>query len=112
MLLAGEVDAAGVDSNTLRLWQSDYPSLASRVRVLASWGPLPVYPVVLNTRLSRVVREGVATALLNMGESERWSGELAKYGLKGFIPVTEDFYRREREIIDVLDVADKQSISR
>src|SRR5262245_22843897 len=46
-----DVDAAAVDSNVLALWTRIDPVLRSRVRVIESWGPFPIQPVVARATL-------------------------------------------------------------
>jgi len=51
MVLNNVVDAAAVDSNVLKLWTSEHHQHADELHVMCSWGPWPVQPIVVNTRL-------------------------------------------------------------
>jgi len=51
MVLNNVVDAAAIDSNVLQLWMSDHPKQAEELHVMCSWGPWPIQPIVVNTRL-------------------------------------------------------------
>jgi len=51
MVLNNVVDAAAVDSNVLSLWLSEHQEHAEELHVMCSWGPWPIQPIVVNTRL-------------------------------------------------------------
>ncbi len=47
LVVGGGADAASIDSNVLRILLEKNPTLREEVRVLESWGPYPVQPVVV-----------------------------------------------------------------
>jgi phosphonate transport system substrate-binding protein len=49
VIVRGEVDAAAVDSKVLRIKLRASPGLRERLRVLESWIPFPIQPVVLRS---------------------------------------------------------------
>lgn len=51
MILDHTVDAAAIDSNTWAAYQRQFPERASSLVKLTSFGPMPVYPMVFNSRL-------------------------------------------------------------
>jgi len=51
MVVNNVVDAAAVDSNVLHLWMSEQQQQAKELHVMCSWGPWPIQPIVVNTRL-------------------------------------------------------------
>lgn len=51
LVLNNAVDAAAIDSNVLQLWMSEHPEQAKELHVMCSWGPWPIQPIVVNTRL-------------------------------------------------------------
>jgi len=81
---AGIADAAAVDSNVLLLALRRDRSLDGRIRVLESWGPFPVQPVVARASLPAWLKQRVTEALLSAGELHA--------GLHGFARVTEEDY--------------------
>jgi phosphonate transport system substrate-binding protein len=81
---AGAADAAAIDSNVLVLELRRDPSLDRKIRVLESWGPFPVQPVVARATLGREVKIRVTAALLAAGELYA--------GLRGFGKVSEADY--------------------
>jgi len=85
----GEVDGAAVDSNVLALLRRRDPLLCERVRVVASWGPYAVQPIV--------VRGGTAIAriLLAMGREPAVRAALAAFGVGGFAPTSRAAYEAD-----------------
>ena len=83
---AGVADAAAIDSNVLELALAREPALAPRIRVLETWGPFPVQPVVARATLPWELKRRVAAALLAV------DGSLAPHGVEGFAPVTDADY--------------------
>lgn len=82
----GEVDAATIDSNVLALALKREPALDAAVRVVETWGPFPVQPVVARASLDARLKRAVKEALLQVGDG------LAPHGLAGFAPVSERDY--------------------
>jgi phosphonate transport system substrate-binding protein len=55
-VLSTEADAAAIDSNVLRIRNREVPALRSKLRVIESWGPFPIQPLVVS--LTRFVVVG------------------------------------------------------
>jgi len=89
MLEEGEVDAAPIDSNTLRALDALPPGL----RVIETWGPLPVQPVVVRASLTDKTREVITATLLSLHHDHDIERELRASRVVRFAPVTEDDYR-------------------
>ena len=87
----GEVDAAAIDSNGLRRAFARDPGLRERVRILESWGPHPIQPIVARATLPLEIRRALTAALLGLPR-----GALAEFGVQGFVPVDESLYAAER----------------
>ena len=86
----GTVDAAAIDSNVLACRRRVDPDVARRIRVLETWGPYPIQPVVAASRLPRSLHAELASALLAMAP-------VTDAGLRGFAPVDEALYEAERD---------------
>ena len=99
MVVRGEVDAAIIDSNVLRLKLRSAPEMRGRLRVIETWGPFPIQPVVLRSGLHRSLGEGLRTALLSIGEDSPVAPALADFGLERFVPVTYEHYAAEGEVL-------------
>jgi ABC-type phosphate/phosphonate transport system substrate-binding protein len=75
----GEADAAAIDSNVRR---------PDGLRVVATWGPYPIQPVIVRGALDGAVKAQIARALLTMPRDV-----LAPFGFSGFAAVDERAYR-------------------
>ena len=74
----GTVDAAAIDSNVLF---RDSRGL----RVIESWGPFPIQPVIVRNDIDEAMKSRVASALLEIGD-------LSPFGFARFAPVTAADY--------------------
>lgn len=99
MVARGDADAAAIDSNVLRIALDATPRLRRRLRVIESWGPFPIQPVIVRSNLPLELKERLRAALLTMDANT--SPVLAGFGLRGFSPVThEDYAAEERALRD------------
>jgi phosphonate transport system substrate-binding protein len=96
---AREVDAAAIDSNVLALALRREPGLARAVRVLTSWGPFPVQPIVASPRMDTSVVGAIAGVLANLHERE--AAWLAEFGLERFTPVAPADYDDEERALQL-----------
>ena len=92
MICRGEADAAAIDSNVLNIKLKGSPELRGHLRVLESWGPFPIQPVVLRSGLHPKLKDRLRAALLSIGEEPR-------FGLKHFAPVTYEHYAPEEQAL-------------
>ena len=93
LVARGGADVSAVDSNTLLLSRRREPSLDERLRVLESWGPSPVQPLVARAGLPEALRNRIAGALLAMADSAETARRLREFGVLRFAPVEENVYR-------------------
>lgn len=93
LVLSSRASAAAIDSNVLRLID---PALRSRLKILTSWGPFPVQPLVVRAGLEPQLKTRLREALLS------WNAlpfELRALGFAGFAPVTFAHYAPEAAIL-------------
>ena len=95
-LFDGVADAASIDSNVLGIMMNRQPSLRERLRVIESWGPYPVQPVLIRSDLDPHLEEALRTSLLETEADPLTRRSLAAFGLTHFAPVGEDDYAPER----------------
>ena len=95
MVVGGEVDAATIDSNVLRIRLRSAPELRERLRVIETWGPFPIQPVVLRSGLHLELKNRLRAALLAIGADAPAPPALAGFGLERFAPVTYGHYASE-----------------
>jgi len=90
-VVRGEADAAAIDSNVLSMRLKEVPELREKLRVIESWGPFPIQPVVVRSALSEGLKEGLRASLLAVDPRTRPA--LSEFGLQRFVPVTDEDYR-------------------
>lgn len=108
MVVDKTVDTAAVDSTVLASYLRQNPKQKDAVTVLKSFGPLPIYPVVFNTRLPDDLKGKITQALLDISSKKEWAERLDTFGVTGFKPVDMIRYDKEKEL---LDAAQKLSIT-
>lgn len=99
LVARGGVDAAAIDSNVLALQLSSEPGLGRELRILESWGPYAVQPVVVRTSLDRDTRALLRESLLGNGAGPEIPISLASFGLQRFAPVVPEDYAAERQTL-------------
>jgi phosphonate transport system substrate-binding protein len=92
LIASGRADAAAIDSNVLRLQRLRGEGPAESLRVLESWGPFPIQPVVMRSGVPRSTRDAVRRALLQMHETH--GDDLAAFGVCRFVDVDRSSYFR------------------
>jgi phosphonate transport system substrate-binding protein len=96
----GAVDASAVDCHVLALAVRDDPGLARELRVIDSFGPSTIQPVVAAGWLPDALREGIRRALVDMADDPRARDWLRRGLLERFVPVDDSSYddlRRMRQ---------------
>lgn len=93
----GRIDCAAIDSNTLL--QEERAGRRPRVRVLESYGPYPVQPLVVRAALPEERRRTIADALLAMHADAAGARALAAAGVLRFAPVEPGDYDFERALL-------------
>jgi phosphonate transport system substrate-binding protein len=91
-VLSGEADAAAIDSNVLRIRLREVPALRKKLRVIESWGPYPIQPVVVSSALHPELRERVRAAFLATEHDQHTRRTLKQFGLSRFVTVGQEDY--------------------
>lgn len=84
MVLSKQAEWAAVDSTTLLYAKNFLEEGGKDIITLVTLGRLPPYPIVINSRISDHVRNGIMNALLNLPQSTAWKRHFAKFGLIKF----------------------------
>jgi len=92
LVAGGMADAASIDSNVLRILLEKNPALREELRVLESWGPYPIQPVVVRAGLDRALKAALRESLLNTDADPLTRMELGAFGLERFVAVGEEDY--------------------
>ena len=100
-LLAGSIDGAAIDSTVLARILREEPRRGRQLRVLESWGPFPVQPIVVRRAPGLVDPQRIAQALLELHESQG-SDALRALGLERLVPIDDSAYEEERRALRAL----------
>ena len=88
----GGADVASIDSNVLRILLEQTPTLQEKVRVLESWGPYPIQPVVVRTELDPALKVALRESLLKAEADPLTRPALEAFGLKRFVAAGAEDY--------------------
>jgi phosphonate transport system substrate-binding protein len=108
---AGAVDAAAIDSQVLAVELRDHPGLAAGLRVVASFGPSTIQPVVAASRLPGRLKDQVRGLLVTLGEDPT-ARPVLDYGLiDRFTPVSDASYDDIRAMLATIEAAGWTSLA-
>ena len=94
LVASGRVDASAVDSHVLAVELRNRPDLANRLRVVDSFGPSPIQPVVARRSLDAGFRQRLRDILAGM------AGDGLSQGLvERLTPITDDWYEPIRAML-------------
>jgi phosphonate transport system substrate-binding protein len=91
-VLSSKADAAAIDSNVLRIRLREAPDLRNNLRVIESWGPYPVQPVVVSSALNPELKHQLRAAFLATEQDQQTRRTLKRFGLSRFVPVLQEDY--------------------
>lgn len=100
MVKEHSVIASGVDSIVLTEYLREHPEDANKITRIASLGPLPVFPLLFNSKLSDKVKKEIVNALLTIESKPLWTSRLQDFGVVKFVSVTLDLYNMEKAFND------------
>ena len=90
LVAGGAADAAAIDSNVLRLQMAQRPALASRIRVIESWGPFAIQPSIVRAAIDASLKARIASALLTLHDNH--AAELSSFGFARFVDADRSAY--------------------
>jgi phosphonate transport system substrate-binding protein len=90
----GKADLSAVDSNVLLLERRRDPDLDSRLRVLESWGPSAIQPLLVRSALDPALKASIADTLLALHRDTKMAARLSDFGVLRFASVDEATYLR------------------
>jgi phosphonate transport system substrate-binding protein len=91
-VLSGEAEAAAIDSNVLRIRFREAPDLRYKLRVIESWGPYPIQPVVVSTVLNPELKQRLRAAFLATEQDQQTRRTLKQFGLSRFVAANLEDY--------------------
>jgi phosphonate transport system substrate-binding protein len=92
LVCSGEVDASAIDCQVLAVALREDPELAGRLRVIDSFGPSTIQPLVVARRLPRFLKDELLGAVLALNEEAEARQLYARAFIERFVPVTEEDY--------------------
>ena len=102
-VLSGEADAAAIDSNVLRIRFREAPDLRYKLRVIESWGPYPIQPVVVSTVLNPELKQRLRAAFLATEQDQQTRRTLKQFGLSRFVAADlEDYFEAHKDLAALL----------
>jgi phosphate/phosphite/phosphonate ABC transporter binding protein len=108
---AGAVDAAAIDSQVLTIELRDHPGLAGRLRVIGSFGPSTIQPVVAASRLPGRLKAQVRDLLVGLGDDPA-ARSLLNYGLiDRFAPIGDATYDDIRAMLAAIEIVGWTSLT-
>lgn len=97
-ILAGEVDASAIDSTVLEEALRRDPGLADRIRVIATIGPNPIPPLIVQRRLPAELRATLRERLLTLHHDPTGRALLAQAHMTRFAAVRDEDYEPLRAV--------------
>jgi phosphonate transport system substrate-binding protein len=110
LVAAGAVDAAAIDSQVLAVEVRDHPDLAS-LRVVGSFGPSTIQPVVAASRLPRRLKEQIRNLLVELGDDSTARTALDHGLIDRFTVVDDGAYGDIRAMLAVIEAAGWTSLT-
>jgi phosphonate transport system substrate-binding protein len=92
MILSSQVDGAAIDSTVLEWAVAQSAEVSEKIRVIATFGPSPIPPWVISTKVSINLRCKLRALLLCMHTDARGRGVLERAGLERFVEAQDCDY--------------------
>lgn len=91
-VLDGQADAAALDSHLLDVLLQQQPELQDRLRIVETFGPSPIPPLVIARSLEPALKQRIRSTLLTMHRDPQAARELARGQIKRFARVCDSDY--------------------
>lgn len=98
LVLEGKASATAIDSHMLDVLLRDHPELAASIRVIGSFGPSTIPPVVVSRRLPSDLKQKIQQTFLNMHRDRLFAPRLADGLIERFTRITDEQYDDIREM--------------
>jgi phosphonate transport system substrate-binding protein len=110
LVQAGVMDAAAIDSQVLAVELRDHPDLTG-LRVIGSFGPSTIQPVVAASCLPSRLKEQVQNLLVELGDDPTARTTLAQGFVDRFTPVDDAAYDDIRAMLATIEAAGWTSLT-
>jgi phosphonate transport system substrate-binding protein len=105
MVAAGEVDAAGIDSQVLAIALRDDPGLAESIRTIDTFGPSTIQPFVVASHLPDTLSAAIRSAVLTLGQQASERDALRRGLVERFAPIGDADYDDIRAMLATVEGA-------
>jgi phosphonate transport system substrate-binding protein len=105
LVATGAVDAAAIDSQVLAIERRDHPQLAARLRIIDTFGPSTIQPVVAASRLPEQLKDGVRELLVGLGDDASARPVLDHGFIERFAVVDDAAYDDIRAMLATIQAA-------
>ena len=92
MILDGHVDGAAIDSTVLEWLLSHQPDFSERIRVIETFGPSPIPPWVISSRVPEARRKRLRKLFLQMDEDPMGRSILSGGRMARFVSANDTDY--------------------
>ena len=99
----GAIDAAAIDSTVFETEIQHRPALAAELRVIETFGPSPIPPLVATPLLPQGLMDSIRHALLAMDRSQLGRALLERHQAARFAAVEDDDYNPIREMAKIAE---------
>jgi phosphonate transport system substrate-binding protein len=111
LVASGTVDAAAIDSQVLGIELRDHPGLGAGLRVIGSFGPSTIQPVVAARRLPDALKDQVQELLVALA-GDPAARPVLDYGLiDRFTPISDAAYDDIRAMLATIEAAGWTSLT-
>jgi phosphonate transport system substrate-binding protein len=111
LVTTGVVDGAAIDSQVLAVEFRDHPQLAERLRVVDSFGPSTIQPVVVSSRLPEQLKDQVRELLMGLGDDLAARPALGHGFIDRFAAVEDGTYDDIRAMLATIQAAGWTSLT-
>jgi phosphonate transport system substrate-binding protein len=111
LVASGAVDAAAIDSQVLTVELRDHPQLADRLRVIGSFGPSTIQPVVAASHLPDRLKDEVQQLLVELGDDPTARAALDHGFVERFAVVDDAAYDDIRAMLAAIQAAGWTSLT-
>jgi ABC-type phosphate/phosphonate transport system substrate-binding protein len=94
-----------IDSQVLAVEFRDHPQVAASLRVIGSFGPSTIQPVVAASRLPEQLKTAVREVLLGLGGRAEAKSALAQGLVEGFVAIGDRDYDDIRAMLATIHAA-------
>jgi phosphonate transport system substrate-binding protein len=111
LVATGAVDAAAIDSQVLAIELRDHPQLAARLRIIDTFGPSTIQPVVAASRLPEQLKDGVRELLVGLGDDASARPVLDHGFIQGFTAIDDTAFDDIRAMLATIQAAGWTSLT-